>query len=212
MGEREIDLESQTSDYSRAASVCSKAASSRSITRINYVADIFLSYASKDRERISSLVSVLEQQGWSVWWDRKIPPGKTYDQVIEQALEEARCIVVVWSQTSVKSEWVKVEADEGMNRNSLVPILIEEAKIPLTFRRIQAARLVDWAGDSSHPELAMLFESIKAIIGEAKPKEESIRNESQGLNTIKCDFYLNERGEEWISGWIEHRGHRLGPE
>src|SRR5262247_301666 len=106
--------------------------------------DIFLSYASADRERIRPLVSVLEQQGWSVWWDRKIPPGKTYDQVIEQALEGARCIVVVWSQTSVQSEWVKVEADEGMNRNALVPVLIEEAKIPLAFRRIQAARLIGW--------------------------------------------------------------------
>src|SRR5262245_471387 len=146
--------------------------------------DIFLSYASADRERIRPLVSVLEQQGWSVWWDRKIPPGKTYDQVIEQALEGARCIVVVWSQTSVQSEWVKVEADEGMNRNALVPVLIEEAKIPLAFRRIQAARLIDWKGDSSHPELTMLFESIKAITGEAQPKEESIREEGRVQSTI----------------------------
>ena|SRR5262245_35285569 len=146
--------------------------------------DIFLSYASADRERIRPLVSVLEQQGWSVWWDRKIPPGKTYDQVIEQALEGARCIVVVWSQTSVQSEWVKVEADEGMNRNALVPVLIEEAKIPLAFRRIQAARLIDWKVDSSHPELTMLFESIKAITGEAEPKEESIREEGRVQSAI----------------------------
>src|SRR5262245_7191602 len=129
------------------------------------MADIFLSYASADRERIRPLVSVLEQQGWSVWWDRKIPPGKTYDQVIEQALEGARCIVVVWLQTSVQFEWVKVEADEGMNRNALVPVLIEEAKIPLAFRRIQAARLIGWDGEPSHHELEVLFEAIEAIVG-----------------------------------------------
>jgi formylglycine-generating enzyme required for sulfatase activity len=145
--------------------------------------DIFLSYASADRERIRPLAIMLEQQGWSVWWDRKIPPGKTYDQVIEQALDGARCVVVVWSQTSVQSEWVKVEADEGMSRKVLVPVLIEEAKIPLAFRRIQAARLVNWNGDSSHPELTMLFESIKAIIGEANPEEESIGEEGQVQDT-----------------------------
>lgn len=143
------------------------------------MADIFLSYASADHERIRPLVKILEQQDWSVWWDRKIPPGKTYDQVIEQALDEARCVVVVWSKQSVVSEWVKVEADEGMNRKILVPVLIEDAKIPLAFRRIQAARLIDWQGELSHHELAMLFESITAIIGEGTLKEEPARDESQ---------------------------------
>jgi TIR domain len=52
------------------------------------MADIFLSYASTDRERIHPLVTILEEQGWSVWLDRKIPPGKTWHQVIQQALDE----------------------------------------------------------------------------------------------------------------------------
>jgi formylglycine-generating enzyme required for sulfatase activity len=136
------------------------------------MADIFLSYASADRERIRPLVKILEQQGWSIWWDRKIPPGKTYDQVIEKALDEARCVVVVWSQHSVVSDWVKVEAEEGMNRKILVPVLIEEARIPLGFRRIQAARLVDWQGETSHHELESLFGAIESILGET----ESVRN------------------------------------
>ncbi len=139
------------------------------------MADIFLSYSSQDRERIAPLIQSLEQQGWSVWWDRRIPPGKTYDQVIEQALDEARCVVVVWSQSSVQSEWVKVEADEGMNRRILVPVLIEEARIPLAFRRIQAARLVGWQGESSDHELESLFDAISAILDKPEPAEETTR-------------------------------------
>ena len=41
------------------------------------MSDIFLSYASDDLARIHPLVQFLTQQGWSVWWDRTIPLGKT---------------------------------------------------------------------------------------------------------------------------------------
>src|SRR5262245_4320192 len=151
------------------------------------MADIFLSYASADHERIRPLVSVLERQGWSVWWDRKIPPGKTWHQVIQRAIDEAKCVVVVWSQVSVQSDWVITEAEEGKDRQSLIPVLIDNVKAPLAFRRIQAARLVDWQGESSHSELMMLFESIRAIIGEERLEEKSIREEGEVPNTMSAE-------------------------
>ena len=46
------------------------------------MADIFISYASDDLQRIEPIRKALEDQGWSVWWDRTIPPGKSFDQVI----------------------------------------------------------------------------------------------------------------------------------
>src|SRR5262245_61702096 len=133
------------------------------------MADIFLSYASADRERIRPLVTILEERGWSVWWDRKIPPGKTWHQVIQQAIDEAKCVVVVWSHQSVQSDWVITEAEEGKDRQALIPVLIDNIKAPLAFRRIQAARLVDWNGELSHHEIGALFEVIEAIVG--KPEK-----------------------------------------
>ena len=108
------------------------------------MADIFISYARADRPRAQRLAWALSQQGWSVWWDREIPPGKSFDDVIEEALSAAKCVIVVWSNESVKSEWVKAEASEAFKRRILVPILADEARIPLEFRRLQAARLIDW--------------------------------------------------------------------
>ena len=32
-----------------------------------------------------------------MWWDRKIPFGKSFDAVIEKALWQARCLIVLWS-------------------------------------------------------------------------------------------------------------------
>jgi hypothetical protein len=130
------------------------------------MSEIFISYASEDRERVKPIVEALALQGWAVWWDRKIPFGKTFDQIIEEALEAARCVVVVWSQHSVTSEWVKNEAYEALQRHILVPVLIDDVKIPLGFRRIQAARLLDWKIDQKNIEFESLVETIKNIIVE----------------------------------------------
>jgi hypothetical protein len=112
------------------------------------MSDVFISYCSNDRPRARQVADALGRDGFSVWWDRDIPPGKSFDLVIEQAVEEARCIVVLWSKESVVSEWVKTEAAEGARRKILVPVLIEpDARIPLEFRRIQAADLSGWTGE-----------------------------------------------------------------
>jgi TIR domain len=72
--------------------------------------------------------------------------------VIEEALDSAKCVVVLWSKQSISSDWVKDEAEEGNRRGILVPVSIEEVKAPLGFRRLQTANLVGWKGDEDHPE------------------------------------------------------------
>lgn len=129
------------------------------------MSDIFISYASVDRARAQQLATALERQGWSVLWDRQIPPGKTFDQVVEEELNAARCVVVLWSQAAVSSRWVKAEASEGAQREVLVPVLIDDVRIPLEFRRIQAARLVNWQETGPHPEFDKLLRAIKEILG-----------------------------------------------
>jgi TIR domain len=104
------------------------------------MADIFISYERSDHPRARAIAEALEQQGWSVWWDRKILPGATFDKTIEKALAEAKCVIVLWSKTSVLSDWVKDEASEGVQHGNLIPLLIDNVEIPLGFRRIQTAR------------------------------------------------------------------------
>ena len=53
------------------------------------MANIFISYASEDRNKAEELAQALGTRGLSVWWDRKIPLGKSFDEVIEKALGEA---------------------------------------------------------------------------------------------------------------------------
>lgn len=142
------------------------------------MSQIFISYKSTDKERVRPIVELLEGEGWAVWWDRKIPPGKTFDQVIEEALDAASCLVVVWSADSVGSDWVRAEAAEGKKRGILVPVLIDQASIPFEFRRIQAARLTDLPRPVDDPEVQGLLASVARII-ESRPNVEAPRTAEQ---------------------------------
>jgi hypothetical protein len=136
------------------------------------MSDIFLSYKSDDRARAKIVAEALERHGYLVWWDRIIPPGKTFDQIIEEALGAAKCVIVLWSRESVSSDWVKNEAREGTRRHILVPVLIDEVKIPFEFKHIQAAQLIDWQGALPNPEFDLLLKSIEEIVGQPRKEDD----------------------------------------
>lgn len=99
--------------------------------------DVFVSYKSDDRERVKAIVEALETAGWEVWWDKHVEVGRAFDREIETAIDEAKCVLVVWSATSIDSDWVRNEASEGLDRNILVPVAIDDVRPPLAFRRQQ---------------------------------------------------------------------------
>ena len=139
------------------------------------MADIFLSYAREDRVRASQLAAALEAGDWTVWWDRQIPAGKTFDDVIEHHLEMARCVVVLWSNASVSSEWVKSEASFALERGVLVPVVIDRVKLPLEFRRRQTVDLIGWNGDPIHEGFEALCDGISAITKDATSRTKLVR-------------------------------------
>ena len=132
------------------------------------MSDIFVSYAREDRAKVKPLAEALERYGWSVWWDPAIPTGRRFHRVIDQALGEARCVVVVWTERSVEKDWVLEEADDGRERDVLLPVLLEKVRPPRGFRRIQAAELFDWDGSDDSPAFQGLVNDIAGIVGPPK--------------------------------------------
>ena len=126
--------------------------------------EIFISYSSKDRKTTRALVKLLENCGWRVWWDKKIPPGRAFDRAIGRALDAARCIVVLWSRNSVESDWVMEEALEGMDRRILVPARIDSIKLPFGFRRLQTVDLSRWQGAASSQNVKRLLQAVEALV------------------------------------------------
>jgi tetratricopeptide (TPR) repeat protein len=129
------------------------------------MSDIFISYAREDRDKAERLARVFDQQGWPVWWDREILPGKKFANLIAKILPTAKAVVVLWSSNSVESDWVKDEAQEGAARGILVPVLVEEKIVPpIGFRQWQTADLSKWNGSPSDEELLGLLKSIAALL------------------------------------------------
>jgi hypothetical protein len=151
------------------------------------MANIFISYSSTDKTLVKILAHILEQKSWSVWWDRDIPIGENYDNVIERELNQADCVLVIWTKRSIQSEWVKNEASEALNQKKLVPILLEQVQIPLAFKRVESALLIDWNGEGNHPELELLFQAVSRILnGETtKLEEERIENKEGDTTTAE---------------------------
>jgi adenylate cyclase len=84
------------------------------------VADVFISYARIDRPFARRLADALEARGWSVWWDhRSLRGGQHFDRVIEEAIRDARVVVVVWSKASFESGWVRDEATLALEEKKL---------------------------------------------------------------------------------------------
>lgn len=149
--------------------------------------DIFLSYKKEDADRVRLLAEALEREGFSVWWDRAIPPGSTWAQVIEKAIKSCRVVVVVWSELSTVSEWVHKEARKGEQRGNLFPVVIDDVELPFEFEHVQGARLIGWDGVSPNEQFEQLKNKIASFMmslptrgsmAEAKIERELLRQAS----------------------------------
>ena len=109
------------------------------------MSDIFISYSREDSKFVEALIIALIDYGWSVWSDKSgISEGRPYDEQTENAILEATVALVIWSQSSVKSRWVRAEAAYALSRNKLIPIIADGSDPPLQFLHIQGVNLVDW--------------------------------------------------------------------
>ncbi len=138
------------------------------------MSDIFISYKREEQDKARQLALALEKQGWSVWWDPKLRAGEYFDDVIEKALNEARCVIVMWSKQSVQSRYVKDEASYALDIDKLVPVAMEEVHLPFRFRYIHTPQLINWDGSEQFAAYNSLVDDIAAKLGQpatAKPKQ-----------------------------------------
>ncbi len=160
------------------------------------MSDIFLSYASEDVARANALARALSCYGWSVWWDRSILPGKVFDTVIEAELSAAKCVIVLWSIDSVESRWVRAEAGEALDKGRLIPVVLDEAVIPLVFRQVQAASLLGWDGDPTHLAFQRLVSAVSAFVPPPSPGSQTATSVAHGTSdtTTQIDTVTHPTG------------------
>ncbi len=155
------------------------------------IASIFLSYGRADSEQARSIAAALEKTGHSVWWDKHIGGGTQYAKEIEQALNSADVVVVLWSPSSVDSAWVRDEAGSGRDRGRLVPLSIDATPPPLGFRQFQSIDLGRWPGRGKVPRFGEILAAI-----ERQSKEPGIPGPAQ---TMPVHWV---RGRMRLNAWL----------
>jgi hypothetical protein len=89
------------------------------------MADVFISYAKVDRPLALKLAAMLEAEGWKVWWDTSLTIGDDFRNDIMTELGRARTVIVIWTDASIKSDWVRSEAGRAQADRKLIPVKLE---------------------------------------------------------------------------------------
>jgi serine/threonine-protein kinase len=131
------------------------------------MADVFVSYKAEDRRRIKPLVEALQAEGLSVWWDEQIGGGAAWRQTIEDELNAAKCVIVIWSNRSVGPDgtFVQDEATRAQQRHVYVPVLIDKVHLPLGFGETQALPLTSWHGNREDPKFQAVLAAVRRNVG-----------------------------------------------
>ena len=105
------------------------------------MAKVFISYARPDLSSARRAAEYLHGCGLTAWFDEQLPAHRDYADVIEEQLEGAEAVLVLWSRQSVKSQWVRSEANRARERGTLVQGKIEDCSLPMPFDQLQCADL-----------------------------------------------------------------------
>lgn len=132
------------------------------------MADVFVSYSRGDKARVAPLVAGLEGQGCAVWWDPAITPGQEFDRLIAEQLTRACAVVVVWTQDSVMSRWVRGEARDGADRGILVPVRFGNVALPIDFRAFHTIDLDENADVARSPAFQEVLAAIRALVTKSR--------------------------------------------
>ena len=110
------------------------------------MADIFISYSKNDRVLAEQLAGLLQEIGFTVWWDAELIPAEEFREEIRRRIQAARAAIVIWSENSAKSAFVIDEADLAREAGKLISTLADgfaASRVPLGFRNAHMTSLSD---------------------------------------------------------------------
>lgn len=139
------------------------------------MASVFLSYAREDAAKAKSLAAALERSGHDVWWDRHVRSGSEFAGAIEEALKRADAVLVLWSEHSVRSSWVRDEAAEGRDSGRLLAAVLDGTRPPIGFRQFQSTDLSAWSGRGQPRQIDELLAALEEIRPSGPNEEEESR-------------------------------------
>jgi peptidoglycan hydrolase CwlO-like protein len=133
---------------------------------------VFLAYKTVDGERANVVRAKLEALAVPLFIDQKLVSGDNYLQAINDELNSAVAVLVLWSAAAVRmpgpgeTNFVLSEAQKGYSRSVLVAATFERMALdhlPVPFNLFQAPDLSDWIANgasATHREWQKVLEAL----------------------------------------------------
>jgi len=123
--------------------------------------DIFISHSRNDKPWVAILAKVLQAEGYSVCWNKPDLTRENFTQVNQKTINNNRCVITVWSSSSIDSFWVKAETQSAMERGCLIPVLCQQVTPPLPYASLLTETLQSWQGDKKDLHYQHLLQTIR---------------------------------------------------
>ena len=122
--------------------------------------------------------------------DSRLEAGENFGELIAQEIDQAKCVIVIWSQSSVGSKWVYAEATEADSQGKLVPVTIEQCRPKPPFNVLHCYNLTGGSEESDSPVWTSLLKRIRTFVtpsGSSAPDDDAGAGLAQGnfLNFIR---------------------------
>lgn len=98
--------------------------------------DVFISYSSKDFDKVNRVKHILEENGISCWMAPKnIPAGSNYAKEIPIAIKNCKVFLLMITSKSQTSQWVPKEIGLALSEyKCVIPLVIEECVLTDAFK------------------------------------------------------------------------------
>lgn len=149
------------------------------------MADVFLSYARRERDKAEPIRTALAALGLEVFFDVDgLDGGDTFPDVLDREVKSAGAVISLWSQHALTRPWIKIESRIGKDRGVLIPIEISVLDslhdVPAAFYDDQRIDLVDFNGDTSNPGWIKLVKSLARTLERPDLLEQEVRTHAHG--------------------------------
>jgi hypothetical protein len=154
----------------------------------------FISYSRTNKEFALKLALELRSSGFDIWLDQlDIPTGARWDDEVEQALEDCDIFMVILTPASSTSDNVKDEIGYAIDTGKrILPILLENAKVPLRLRRFQ---YVDFTGKNYDDGVESAKQLLRKLIEEAAIPVEQLHSVTEAQ---RAPTEIREREQEEV--------------
>lgn len=142
------------------------------------MADIFLSYAREDRERVAPIQMALETLGLSLFVDVDggVQAGDSFPQRIADAAMRSKVVLACWTPHALTRPWCRRECLLALEGQKLVPVALAQltAADLKEFIDVSYEDLTDYTGQPQHFGWSQALRAVARVIeiwAEAHPQD-----------------------------------------